>query len=194
MISSNNGNQTVPSMASRLMLACPSAGGADPSVSLAALWGYILPALDHIVCSPTNSSKAPAIEPSYHMGIHDATYRYLISQSTATGPAPKHMSGKDLYDRLDKYYADRTGELLLGAPKTSLTLVQYVISCFKRYSIGAHAVSRLLDYVNRTYVNRAVEGSGIGRPVEEGNEESTKTLKGRNMKELPLKWGPPAEQ
>jgi hypothetical protein len=58
----------------------PPAGSANPSASFPALWGYIEPALDHIVRSPTNNlDKAPAIDVDYHMGIHTAVYNYVTS-------------------------------------------------------------------------------------------------------------------
>ena len=152
----------------------PSTGSANPSASLQALWGYMQPALDHIVRSPTNNTeKAPAIEISYHMGIHTAVYNYFTTQSdAAAGHAPKAMglptpafpradkakaSGTDLYEQLDRYYADVAREIYLGAPHDDSSLVQYLIPCFHRYSAGAQAVNRLLNYVNRHYVKRAVD-------------------------------------
>lgn len=152
----------------------PSTGSANPAASLPALWGYLQPALDHMVRSPTNSpSKAPAIEVSYHMGVHTAVYNYFTSQSEQvappTGPNFRNgglsppvqdkgkASGTDLYDQLDRYYADAAREIFLGAPTDDSSLVHYLVPCFNRYSAGAQAVSRLLNYVNRHYVKRAVD-------------------------------------
>jgi hypothetical protein len=142
----------------------PSAGSANPSASLSALWGYIQPALDHLVRSPTNDpNKAPAVDFSFHMGIHTATYNYFATQSEfansvsrANGEKPV-ASGADLYVQLDKYMCDTARELLLGAPQDDSTLVHYIIPCFNRYSAGVHSVNRLLNYVNRHYVKRAVD-------------------------------------
>ncbi|KAF8546853.1 hypothetical protein OG21DRAFT_1426019, partial [Imleria badia] len=181
-MSSDKGKQTGPTAVLLLPMPNPSAGSANPSASLAALWGYILPALNHIVRSPTSVNEAPTIDISYHMGIHTAIYNYFTAQSEAatnarasphniectanctggvdrdasTGTATKQASSADLYEHLDKYYTDLARELLLGAPKDNATLIQYIIPCFKHYSIGAHAVNRLLNYVNRHYVKRAV--------------------------------------
>ena len=187
----------------------PSAGSANPSASLSALWGYILPALDHIVRSPTNTvDKAPAIDVSYHMGIHTATYNYFTSQSEAANARAdcavdkaRRASGTDLYEHLDRYYADLARELLLGAPEDDTTLVQYIVPCFKRYSVGAHAVNRLLNYVNRHYVKRAVDEDrgwltlsdifdAVAKSVGEGDtrEKIAKKLKERRVEEL-KKWG-----
>jgi hypothetical protein len=53
----------------------PSSGSANPAASLSALWAYLLPALNHIVKSPTNNSdKAPAIDIGFYAGIHTACY------------------------------------------------------------------------------------------------------------------------
>ena len=193
----------------------PSAGSANPSASLSSLWGYIQPALNHIVRSPTNTiDKAPAIDISYHMGIHTATYNYFTAQSEAAnmrspheadfgadGDAVRQASGTDLYEHLDKYYMDLARELLLGAPEDDTTLVQYIIPCFKRYSVGAHSVNRLLNYVNRHYVKRAVDEDrgwltlsdifdAVAKSIEEGDtrEKIAKKLKEKRVEEL-KKWG-----
>src|ERR1700722_442484 len=51
-------------------------------VIMPALWGYIEPALDHIIRSQTNDpTQAPSIDVGYHMGIHTATYDYFTSRS-----------------------------------------------------------------------------------------------------------------
>jgi len=142
------------------------------------LWGYIQPALDHIIRSPTNNlSKAPAVDVSYHMGIHTALYNYFTNHATTTPapPPPSHPSkcaaaptsfrgpsgaltpGHDVYDRLDAYFADVAREVLLGAPLDDSLLVHYLVPCFIRYSAGAQSINRLLNYVNRQYVRRAVD-------------------------------------
>ena len=129
----------------------PSAGSANPSASLSSLWGYIQPALDHLIRSPTNdTTRAPAIDVSFHMGIHTAAYNYFASQSESG-------SSDLLYAQLDQYMRDTARELLLGAPQDDSTLIHYIIPCFNRYSAGAHSVNRLLNYVNRHYVKRAVD-------------------------------------
>lgn len=193
----------------------PSAGSANPSASLSSLWGYILPALNHIVRSPTNNiDKAPAIDISYHMGIHTAIYNYFTAQSEAASTRSPHeadcgvdrdtvrqASGTDLYEHLDKYYMDFARELLLGAPEDDTTLVQYIIPCFKRYSVGVHSVNRLLNYVNRHYVKRAIDEDrgwltlsdifdAVAKSIEEGDtrEKIAKKLKERRIEEL-KKWG-----
>ncbi|KAG8220169.1 hypothetical protein J3R82DRAFT_1202 [Butyriboletus roseoflavus] len=193
----------------------PSAGSANPSASLSSLWGYILPALNHIVRSPINNvDKAPAIDISYHMGIHTATYNYFTAQSEAASTRFPHeaecgadrdtvrqASGTDLYEHLDKFYMDLARELLLGAPEDDTTLVQYIIPCFKRYSVGAHSVNRLLNYVNRHYVKRAVDEDrgwltlsdifdAVAKSIEEGDtrENIAKKLRERRVEEL-KKWG-----
>ncbi len=192
----------------------PSTGSANPSASLQALWGYLQPALDHIVRSPTNNaSKSPAIEVSYHMGIHTAVYNYFTSQSdtaSATPPPPSipftrpdrtNASGTDLYEQLDRYYADVAREIFLGTPHDDSNLIHYLVPCFSRYSAGGQSVNRLLNYVNRHYVKRAVdEDKGWLRLVdvldavaktihEDANREKIqKRLRERRSEEL-KKWG-----
>ena len=161
------------------LLPNPQTGSANPAASLPALWGYIQPALDHIIRSPTNNlSKAPAVDVSYHMGIHTALYNYFTNHATSAPPLPPpppHLAkgtsapmplrrssaalplGHDVYDRLDAYFADVAREVLLGAPLDDTAVVHYLVPCFIRYSAGAQSINRLLNYMNRQYVKRAVD-------------------------------------
>jgi hypothetical protein len=184
----------------------PSAGSANPSASLSSLWGYLLPALNHIVRSPTNSThKAPVIDISYHMGIHTATYNYFTLQAEAIGTSKERErlapSGTDLYEHIDKYYAEVAREMLLGAPEDDSALIHYIVPCFNRYAAGAHSVNRLLNYVNRHYVKRAVDEDrgwlslsdifdAVAKSIHDGDtrEKISKKLKERRAEEL-KKWG-----
>lgn len=207
-------SQAGPSMP--LPMKNPSAGSANPAASFPALWNYIEPALDHIVRSPTNDNlKAPAIDVAYHMGIHTAVYNYFTSSrfemdtlsagasgsssGEATPPSTPH--GADLYEKLDKYYSDICHELLANTPVDDSTLIYYLVPCFNRYSAGANSVNRLLNYVNRQYVKRAVEEDRgwlrfsdilkvMAQTVKENDprEGISKKLKERRMVEL-KKWG-----
>ncbi|KAG9308764.1 hypothetical protein JVU11DRAFT_11555 [Chiua virens] len=198
----SNGNQTNGSAALLLPMPNPSTGSANPSVSLSALWGYILPALNHILRSPTATvDKVPAVDSSYHIGIHTATYNYITAHSSAANTCKQGLSGSDLYEHLNKYYADLTQELLLGTPENDTTLVQYIVSSFKRYSVGAHSVDRLLNYVNKHYVKRAIDEdrgwltlgdifSAVAKSIGEGDtqEKIAKKLRVMRITEL-KKWG-----
>lgn len=205
-IVSSGSNQPLPN---------PSTGSANPSASLSALWGYLKPALDHIVRSPTNSlTKAPAIEVSYHMGLHTAVYNYFTSQSDTSTPILRTMSsmafssqdrikpsGTDLYEQLDAYYRDVTRELYSGVPHDDSNVIHYLIPCFSRFSAGGQSVNRLLNYVNRHYVKRAVdEDKGWLRLADvfdavassiqqdDSRDKIQKRLKERRSEEL-KKWG-----
>ncbi|KAF8499094.1 hypothetical protein F5888DRAFT_1802506 [Russula emetica] len=159
------------------LLPNPETGSANPSASLPALWAYIQPALDHIIRSPMNSSsKAPAVDVNYHMGIHTALYNYFTTTHvTSASPHPSSTvknalpatpprgssaatpPGHDIYDRLDAYFAEVAREVLLGAPMDDSALVHYLVPYFIRYSAGAQSINRLMNYVNRQYVRRAVD-------------------------------------
>jgi hypothetical protein len=65
--------------------------------------------------------------------------------------------GHDIYGRLDTYFADVAREVLFGAPLDDSAVVHYLVPCFIRYSTGAQSINRLLNYVNRQYVRRAVD-------------------------------------
>lgn len=155
------------------LLPNPRIGSANPSASLSALWGYIQPALDHIIRSPVDDpSKVPAVDVNYHIGIHTALYNYFtnhasslpaphLSIATSKAPArpisPATPLGCDVYGRLDAYLAEVAREVLLGAPTDDSALLHYIVPCFTRYSAGAQSINRLLNYMNRQYVRRAVD-------------------------------------
>lgn len=153
----------------------PSTGSANPSASFPALWNYVEPALHHILRGTTHTPmRAPSVDVAYHMGVHTAVYNYF----TATGrfsveafapplsPSERRpgtaspnngTQGADLYEKLDRYYADLCQELIASAPPDDGALIDYILPCFARYAAGARSVDRLLHYVNRHYVKRAVE-------------------------------------
>lgn len=190
----------------------------NPATSITTLWNYIQPALDHIVRSSTNNfNKAPAIDVQYHMGIHTAVYNYFTSQpetvaAARSGPPSqkspsskadneKWMSGMDIYERLDDYYTSVTRELFLGTPMDDSALVHYLVPCFRRYSAGAQSVNRLLNYVNRHFVKRAVdEDKGwlrlndvldvVAKMIKDGDarDQISLKLKQRRAEEL-KRWG-----
>lgn len=194
----------------------PSTGSANPAASLPALWGYLKPALDHIVRSSTNNlTKAPAIEVSYHMGVHTAVYNYFTAQIDTPPPPIRQTipplplapydktkpSGTDLYESLDSYYANAAQEILLGAPHDDSALVRYLLPCFSRYSAGAQSTNRLLNYVNRHYVKRAVDEDkgwlrladvydAVAKTIQadDTRDQIQRRLKERRVEEL-KKWG-----
>ncbi|KAF8824425.1 hypothetical protein F5879DRAFT_949701 [Lentinula edodes] len=165
----------------------PATGSANPAASLSSLWAYITPALDHIVKSSTNNTtKAPAIEVDFYAGVHSACYNYITSQTETYNASSRHdvpMSGTDLYDQLDKYFADASRELLLGAPQEDSDLIHYIIPCFNRYSLGAQSANRLLNYVNRHYVKRAVDEDKGWLTVSDVLEHVAKTAKATDTRE-----------
>jgi hypothetical protein len=90
--------------------------------------------------------------------IHSAIYTYIASQSEAANRNETIITGADLYDWLDGYFADLAREVLTGAPAgDGLALAQWLVPTFHRFSVGAQAVHRLLNYMNRHYVHRAAD-------------------------------------
>ncbi|TFK76677.1 hypothetical protein BDN72DRAFT_806701 [Pluteus cervinus] len=138
------------------ILHIPATGSANPAASLPALWAYIQPALDHIIKSPSNDpyGKAPSIDVGFYSGIHSACYNYFTSPKFQPKP---EVAGIDIYGQLDKYFSETARELMLGTPQDDTTLIHYIIPCFNRYSSGVQSVNRLLSYVNRHYVSRAID-------------------------------------
>ncbi|KIM84682.1 hypothetical protein PILCRDRAFT_818280 [Piloderma croceum F 1598] len=190
-------------------LSSPSTGSTSPASSLSALWSYLFPALDHIVRSQVTAEfekiSAPSIAVDYHMGVHTNVYNYFTAQSESANGTKKdrsaQISGKDLYEQLDKYYADTARELLLGAPDDDATLIHYLVPCFNRYNAGASSVNRLLNYVNRHYVKRAVDEDkgwlrlndvfdAVAKTITDSDtrEKISKRLRERKTEELKM-WG-----
>ncbi|KDQ54915.1 hypothetical protein JAAARDRAFT_160229 [Jaapia argillacea MUCL 33604] len=209
-MSDDKGKQVVAGkMPATALMANPATGSGNPASSLPLLWAYVKPALDHIMRSPSNdTSKAPSIDATYHMGVHTHVYNYFTTQSSEPPyPYPRDrekrppVSGTDLYEEVDKYYTEVAKELFLGAPHDDSTLIHYLIPCFNRYSAGAQSVNRLLNYVNRHYVKRAVdEDKGwlrlnemfvdVAKDIREDDtrEKISQKLRDKKLDEL-KKWG-----
>ncbi|KAF7314392.1 hypothetical protein MKEN_00911900 [Mycena kentingensis (nom. inval.)] len=188
----------------------PSSGSANPAASLSSLWAYLLPALNHIVKSPTNDSKkAPPLDMAFYSGIHTACYNYFTSQSENKAAAAARVasggdvaSGTDLYEQLDKYFIEAAREIALGIPPDdSAALVHYIVPCFNRYSAGGASVNRLLNYVNRHLVKRAqdedrgwlrlndiIEAVARNITPEDSRDKISELLKEKRVEEL-KKWG-----
>ncbi|KAF9056414.1 hypothetical protein BJ165DRAFT_1433258 [Panaeolus papilionaceus] len=191
----------------------PASGSANPATSLSALWAYLLPALDHIIKSPSeiHNGKAPAIDFGLYAGIHSACYNYFTAQSEQSpaitnklAPQKSSHTGSDIYTQLDNYFAEAAREISLNAPIDDIPLVQYLVNSYNRYSLGAQSANRLLNYVNRHYVKRAVdEGRGwlnladviqaLAKDTKEINPEDTREIMAKKIRESRLKelakWG-----
>jgi len=130
----------------------------SPSTSSAALWTYIKAALDILI-----NGKAPAIDVVMYSGIHSACYNYFTAQNEAISTVAasrgkaQTLNGSDIYDNLDRYFQEVCQERSLGAPEDEGALVEYLVSTFDRFTTGAKSTNRLLNYINRHYVKRAVD-------------------------------------
>ncbi|KAL1679499.1 FAD binding domain-containing protein [Schizophyllum commune] len=143
-------------------LPSPATGSANPASSLQALWPYISAALDHMFTAPAEDedpARAPAIDVGWYSGIHSNVYNYCTAQS-ATADS---LSGADLYTQLDRYFAATARDVLLAAPAadasppSALALPRFLGPAFARYNAAARAAGRLLHYLDRHYVKRAVD-------------------------------------
>ncbi|KIY63069.1 hypothetical protein CYLTODRAFT_446846 [Cylindrobasidium torrendii FP15055 ss-10] len=111
--------------------------------------------------SVNGTAKAPAIDMQLYAGIHSACYNYITTQSTDTHK-PDANSGSDIYNQLDKYFSELARSILSGldTPDNSAEeteLLARLLPAFQRFSSGAQTVNRLLNYVNRHYVRRAID-------------------------------------
>lgn len=110
-------------------------------------------------------------------------------------------SGTDIYEQLDQYFSEATREIALGAPLDDITLIQYLVPSFNRYHAGAQSANRLLNYVNRHYVKRAVDedrgwlrfGDVFESLTKNINADDTREVISRLLREKRLqelkKWG-----
>ncbi len=110
-------------------------------------------------------------------------------------------NGIDIYDQLDKYFAAAAREIALGAPLDDITLIQYLVPSFNRYHAGVQSAHRLLNYINRHYIKRAVEEDrgwlrfsdildSLAKNIstEDSREVISKILREKRLQEL-QKWG-----
>ncbi|KAL5518546.1 hypothetical protein ACEPAH_228 [Sanghuangporus vaninii] len=146
---------------------------------------------------------APAPVPNSALsGRGGGSSRSIPLNGVAHPPTPPgNTHGADLYDKLDKYYSDVCLELLASAPVDDSSLLHYLLPCWRRYHAGASAVHRLLNYVNRHYVKRAVEEDrgwlrladildAVAQAIEENQprEQLAARLRERRLDEL-KRWG-----
>ena len=136
--------------------------------------------------------------PHYYSFTTQSEANTINSSSNDSKNTP---SGTDIYTQLDKYFAEATREIALGAPQDDITLIQYIVPSFDRYNAGAQSANRLLNYVNRHYVKRAVdEDRGWLRladiieavaqkiSMDDSREMISQRFKDRKLEEL-KKWG-----
>ncbi|KAF8342578.1 uncharacterized protein EI90DRAFT_3149706 [Cantharellus anzutake] len=48
-------------------------------ISFPALWAYIVPALDHVMRSPSENGEAPALDVNYYMGVYTMIYNFATT-------------------------------------------------------------------------------------------------------------------
>lgn len=87
------------------------ASGSDMG-SLAAVWAYILPALDHIMRSNPSSTEAPPLDVKYHMGVYTVVYNF----ATASRAGDKAAGGASSNSRMGMGIAAHGFNLGLGLP------------------------------------------------------------------------------
>jgi len=63
----------------------------------------------------------------------------------------------DIYAFLSNYFATAVRELALDIPRDDPDIVAFLLPAFAKYSAGAQTANRLLSYVNRHYVKRAMD-------------------------------------
>ncbi|TFY70786.1 hypothetical protein EVG20_g2206 [Dentipellis fragilis] len=68
----------------------------------------------------------------------------------------KMMPGWDVYERLDIYYTSVVQELLAEAAADTVALVQHLVPTYTRYTAGAARLRRVLYYLERTFIKKAV--------------------------------------
>jgi hypothetical protein len=153
----------------------------------------------HILGSTNDDSEETPTLPiamDYYMGIHTHCYNYLSTQSKSSTGSDKCRSiqyMKELYEKLDEHFAYAARELFTGAPDNA-ALVQYITACFKRYSVGARSIRRLLKYLDENYVPPATEeGKGwfdddMADVVAKAGTRYFVTRKDPRIEEL-KKWG-----
>ncbi|KAF7982518.1 hypothetical protein HWV62_28128 [Athelia sp. TMB] len=160
------------------------------------IWAYIMPAIDHIMCSPSNEGDGspPKIDAEYHMGIYSAIFNYSTTSRAPKSSIPD-TGRRDAFGiadppqkDLDQYYANAARVLLSEAPEAPSELIPYVVASFDRYSTRAAIVSRMFSYYNRHWVRRAsCEGRGWMIIPKKDRPEKIEAVKRSQLKQ----WGFP---
>ncbi|KAF9513784.1 hypothetical protein BS47DRAFT_1392996 [Hydnum rufescens UP504] len=159
--------------------AVPIASGSDMA-SLPAVWAYILPALDHIMRSPSRLSRGSSaghkatgrsgmISHGFNLGLglpgdeegvfptEDPPKDWNLDRVERI----KSMAGYELYGNLEDYFRGVAREVRTKAPHNDSALLTYYLATYTRYASGVAIINRLFAYLNRHFITRAVD-DGMG--------------------------------
>jgi hypothetical protein len=135
----------------------PSVGSsAHPASTLASVWSFLLPALDHIMRSSLCKGMPGVIAAEYHVLCHTYVYDFCVTQNHAPEADVATHSGGDIYTRLDEYLRGVAQDVFRALPMDD-SIVHHLVPAFERYTAGAQSVHRLLNYLNRHFVKRMSE-------------------------------------
>ena len=132
---------------------------------------------------PSENEEAPALDVNYYMGVYTIIYNFATASriekspqssasaflspfdlKTPSGSHPtrvKSMVGYELYAHLEEYFRGVAREICSKMPNDDSELLAHYLSSYTRYSSGAAIIHRQFAYLNRHFINRAVE-EGMG--------------------------------
>ena len=129
--------------------------------TLPMIWEYMKPAFTLLLYPQADSednddTTVLGIGYVYYTGITTITYHFAKSMGANI---------RELYDQLDTFFGEAARSVLLNAPSSQaedphLRFLPYLSSRFHHYSRGAMTVSRLLNFINRHWIQREVDEGG----------------------------------
>lgn len=114
------------------------------TTDMEATWRYIQPGLKEILASDDVSSKL-------YMNCYTVVYNYCVSKSrSVVGNSGSYaLAGEEMYTRLLQYLLNYVTSL---KQSPSETFLNFYVSKWKRFTIGAGYMNNVFDYMNRYWV------------------------------------------
>jgi hypothetical protein len=146
------------------------APGAAPArnAELSIVWEFLKPGFDHILRSPLpEAGKPPDLDTKYYSAAYTACYNYVTStKPRRSGTESNNLHrplGYDLWLQMESLFTEVAQERHKAIPAETqdTVLVTALNASFEDFSVRLKTISRILSYLDRYTVNRAVqEGHG----------------------------------
>jgi hypothetical protein len=127
--------------------------------SLPAVWAYILPALDHIMRSESDTLEPTPLDVKYHMGIYTVIYNFATTGRTAStskfgsasfppDPHPDPSTTAVLHKHSKVGHGNRAGQVLATLARKSNGSSSHVVPNDLSYSLDALTVASQNQWYN----------------------------------------------
>lgn len=124
------------------------------SNDLTATWKFVEPGLQRILGGGNDSTD---VNPQMYMNVYSAVYNYCVNKSRSPTHFDSNNSqssllvGAEIYEKLKQYLTKYVQSL---EKKPSETFLDFYVTRWTRYTIGAGYLNHVFDYMNRYWVQK----------------------------------------